>query len=78
MHIYCELDSMLSTKSMMLSWRNYSVLKKKQDFPGGAVVKNPSANAGDTGLIPGPICRRKIPHAMEQQSWWATTTEPVL
>ena len=24
-----------------------------QDFPGGAVVKNPSANAGDTGLIPG-------------------------
>ena len=25
-----------------------------QDFPGDAVVKNPSANAGDTGLIPGP------------------------
>ena len=24
-----------------------------QDFPGGAVVKNPPANAGDTGLIPG-------------------------
>ena len=24
-----------------------------EDFPGGAVVKNPSANAGDTGLIPG-------------------------
>ena len=21
-------------------------------FPGGSVVKNPSANAGDTGLIP--------------------------
>ena len=27
---------------------------KKRDFPGGAVVKNPPANAGDTGLIPGP------------------------
>ena len=29
---------------------------KKQggDFPGGAVVKNPPANAGDTGLSPGP------------------------
>ena len=30
---------------------------KKQgagDFPGGAVVKNPPANAGDTGSIPGP------------------------
>ena len=25
-----------------------------QDFPGGAVVKNPPANAGDVGLIPGP------------------------
>ena len=24
------------------------------DFPGGAVVKNPPANAGDTGSIPGP------------------------
>ena len=31
------------------------VLKKTQprDFPGGAVVKNPPANAGDTGSIPG-------------------------
>ena len=25
-----------------------------QDFPGGAVVKNPPASAGDTGSIPGP------------------------
>ena len=24
------------------------------DFPGGAVVKNPPANVGDTGSIPGP------------------------
>ena len=24
------------------------------DFPGGAVVKNPPANAGHTGSIPGP------------------------
>ena len=24
-----------------------------KDFPGGPVVKNPPANAGDTGLIPG-------------------------
>ena len=24
------------------------------DFPGGPVVKNPPANAGDTGLIPCP------------------------
>ena len=26
----------------------------QRDFPGGAVVGNPPANAGDTGLSPGP------------------------
>ena len=26
----------------------------KRDFPGGAVVKNLPANAGDAGSIPGP------------------------
>ena len=26
----------------------------QRDFPGGAVVKNLPANAGDTGSIPGP------------------------
>ena len=28
--------------------------KKSRGFPGGAVVKNPPANAGDTGSSPGP------------------------
>ena len=28
--------------------------KKNQGFPGGSVVKNPPANAGDTGSVPGP------------------------
>ena len=27
---------------------------KPWDFPGGILVKNPPANAGDTGLSPGP------------------------
>ena len=27
---------------------------KTGDFPGASVDKNPSANAGDMGLIPGP------------------------
>ena len=27
---------------------------QKLDFPGGAVVKNPPANVGDTGLSPRP------------------------
>ena len=29
-------------------------LKQGQGFPGGAVVKNPPANAGDMGSSPGP------------------------
>ena len=32
----------------------YSALKRKEDFPGGAVVKNPPANAGDMDSSPGP------------------------
>ena len=55
----------------------YESLKKNSwgDFPGGAVVKNPPANAGDTGFEP---WSGKIPHAVEQLSLCATTTEPVL
>ena len=34
--------------------------------PSGPGVKNPSANAGNTGLIRGP--RTKIPHSLEQPS----------
>ena len=37
------------------------------------MVKNPPANIGDLGAIPGP----QMPHAMEQLSPFATT-EPVL
>ena len=35
------------------------------DFPGGPVVKNLSADAGDTSLVSGP---RKIAHATGQQA----------
>ena len=42
-------------------------------FPGGAVVKNPCANAGDTGSSPGPG-RSHMP----QSNPCATTTEPML
>ena len=37
------------------------------DFPGGAVVKNPPANAGDTGLIPGPG-RSHMPQSNEARA----------
>ena len=45
-----------------------------RDFPRGTVVKNLPANAGDTGSS----WSGKIPHAAEQLSPCATTTEPVL
>ena len=34
----------------LISW--LSKKKKMRGFPGGSVVKNPPANAGDTGSIP--------------------------
>ena len=51
-------------------------LKKKklfEGFPGDPVVKNPLANAGDTGLIPGP---GRFPHVTGQLSLCSTATEP--
>ena len=36
--------------------KEFTMLRFLRDFPGGTVVRNPSANAGDTGhagLIPG-------------------------
>ena len=63
---------------------NYNLyFKNMWDFPGGPVVKNPPAKAGDIGSIPTP----GSPHAGEQlspcsrvrepqlMSPWATTTE---
>ena len=45
------------------------------DFPGGAVVKNLPASAGDMGSSPG---LGRFLHAVEQLSPCATTTEPAL
>ena len=53
------------------------------DFPGGRVDRNPSANAGNTGLIPelerSPVVRNGNPlqctclgNSMGRGTWWAT------
>ena len=45
------------TKMSVFTWQKLKREFKNQllvDFPGGAVDKNLLANAGDTGLIPGP------------------------
>ena len=63
---------------MGLQKRLFFPIKKKKlfwDFSGGAVVKNPPANAGDMGSSPGPG-RSHMPVA-EQLSLCTTTTEAV-
>ena len=37
-----------------LKWNVQKIKRNIGGFPGGAVVKNPPANAGDTGSSPGP------------------------
>ena len=50
------------------------VLKQsKADLPGGPVVKNSPAKAGDMGSDPWP---GKIPRAMEQLSLWLQLLQP--
>ena len=42
-----------SVSRVRLGLRCVVALLTLRNFPGGSVVKNPPANAGDTGLIPG-------------------------
>ena len=56
------------------------IKRPSRDFPGGTVVKNLSANAGDTGSIPSPG-RSHMPRSNEArvpQLLKPRTLEPVL
>ena len=57
-----------------MSWK-----RKFKYFPGGAVVKNPPANAGDTGSSSWsgkiPTCRRATKHV--NHNYWACALESV-
>ena len=73
---------------ILLKWVNVvacklylmKLFKTKRCFPGGALVKNLPASAGDTG--PGrngfDPWSGKVPHAADQLSLCASTVEPVL
>ena len=65
--------------------------KSNYAFPGGSVVKNLPANAGDLGLIPGagrspgaenakPLLYSSLGNPTDRGAWWATvlgvTKEP--
>ena len=47
-------DNMDETEGIELSEISHHRKTNSRDFPGGAVVKNPPASAGDMGSIPGP------------------------
>ena len=47
---HCKL-TILQLKNKI---KNKQTKKNNRDFPGGSVVGNPPANAGDTGSSPGP------------------------
>ena len=58
-------------------------LNEGQDVPGGSVVNNSPANAGDAGLIPGlgrfsgggngnPLQHSCLGNTMDRRAWWAT------
>ena len=54
-----------------------SKLKQYRGFPGGSVVKNLSANAGDMGSIPikgngNPLWYSCLGNPMDRGDWWAT------
>ena len=63
------VKAVIDLESSIFPFLYYS--KNTQDFPGGAVVKNLPANAGDTCLSP----VQEDPHATEQLIPLATTTE---
>ena len=52
-----------------------SIIMDAVDFSGGSVTKNRPADSGGTGSI---SWSGRIPHAVEQLSSCATTTEPGL
>ena len=62
--------------------REEPATKNTLGFPGGSVVQNPPANAGDVGSIPGserfpgegncnPLQYSCLGNAMDRGTWWA-------
>ena len=59
-----ELISKIHKEHLKLNSKKKTQFKNERGFPGGAVVENLPANAGDTGSSPG--LGRSHPHATEQ------------
>ena len=68
-----SVDNAYINEGGCISIKTYEQKQVIGDFPGGAVVRNPPDNTGENGFEP---WFGKIPHATEQPSLCATTTEP--
>ena len=70
-----ELIPHIHHRTTVHHFQNETTLSRVVGFPGDTVVKNPPANAGDTGLIPGmgSLCSRA--RELQLLSPRATTTE---
>ena len=79
--VWSVLLGILRRASCLCS-NNLSSSSGKKGFPGGSVVKNPSASAGDTGSIPGlgrspgrgngnPLQYSCLENYMDRGAWWA-------
>ena len=74
--VNCIWGKWACEKFLQLHLLNNAIKKKKKDqgFPGGSVVKNPPANAGDTGSVPN-LGRSHMPRQLNP---CFTIAEPVL
>ena len=50
----CVCIVVCSFITQVVSCNYFTIKMQNWGFPGGAVIKNPSASAGDTGSSPGP------------------------
>ena len=80
--VYEVAQSRTRLKRLSSSSSSSSMYHSLIGFPGGSVVKNPPANAGDAGLIPGlgrapgegngnPIQYSCLENPMDKGAWWA-------
>ena len=72
----------MTQRGQDLAQKNSFIRQSCRDFPGGAVVKNLPASAGDTGLSPGPgrshMRQSNKAHAPQLLSLCSRAREPQL
>ena len=79
-NIFLKLFDAAILVQLKTKWTEWSKIKKNRGFPGGPVVKNLPANAGDMGSVPGlgrshMPCGNKACSPQLESLWAATKTQ---